>query len=274
MNRSTDRCSFIRLPNIRAHKEPIAVGRRAEVVRLFGRRNRTAQSGLDRGHASETEAVYSNPRPTFVERRVRLARLECHDVARTTGDRLASLQRIAIRTGEGDRERQRGHAFRLDDRQPGHATGTLEQHAVDANIALLKVKPILGLKHDRLGRDAHWRNEPGRLERQREGPRRDLGSYRRRLPGGSGLMSRDDFFHGQLTRAGHLHSGGEPVALRIADAYEGHPWKVEPVESTPVAHPRRSARRPDTLVQSRPRRASADRDTCANEWSRTTGVDR
>ena len=274
MNRSTDRRSFIRLSNIRSRKEPIAVGRRAEVVRLFGRRDRTAESGLDRGHASEAEAVDSDPRSTFVERRVRLARRECHDIARTTGDRLASLQRIAIRTGEGDRERQRGHAFRLDDRQPGHAAGALEQHAVDANIALLKVEPILGLKHDRLGRDAHRRNEPGRLERQREGAGRDLRSYRRRLPGGSGLMSRDDFFHGQLTRAGHVHSGGEPVALPIADAHEGHPWQGRAGRSTLVAYPRRSARRPDTLVQSRPRRASADRDTCANEWSRTTGVDR
>ncbi len=140
MNRGTDRRSFICLSNIRARKEPIAVGRRAEVVRLFGRRDRTAQSGLDRGHASEAEAVHRDPGSTFVERRVRLARRECHDVARTTGDRLASLQRIAIRTGEGDRERQRGHAFRLDDRQPGHAAGALEQYAVDANVALLKIE--------------------------------------------------------------------------------------------------------------------------------------
>ena len=73
------------------------------------------------------------------------------------------LQPVAIPVAEGDRQRRRRHALRLDERQARPAS-LPEGHAVDPQVALLEVGALTLPVDRRCARHHHRRRKPGRLE--------------------------------------------------------------------------------------------------------------
>ena len=141
---------FIGLTNVRLRQQPMAGAIGLEHVNLLGCGDRSAQTCLHRRHTHQTESVHCNPGAAAIERRVPVLGREGHDVTGDAVERLTAAQRVAIRLRQGNGQRQRRHAFRLDDREPGRSTVPLERHAVDADVALLEIDPIRRLVDHRL----------------------------------------------------------------------------------------------------------------------------